>query len=800
MAPAWWQTSRSGWSRSKAPAQNIHPQEGVQAHRRILWAAAFFLWLLPSLWAVTVGRVEVEGNGITSDRVVLKNMRTRAGEAYSPIIVNEDIKRLYELGLFRRIDLKERIEEGVLVLTLRVVEKPILLAIEVEGNKKVSTSTLTRDLRSKVRDRYDEATAKGDVRLMESIYREDGHLFTRVKSRVVESEDGLSVSLRFEIEEEPIVKVAEIKFVGNERIPAKRLRKLMDTQTDRLLSRGTYEPDVFRLDLRKVQAYYRSLGFLDALVKPGKSYFSENGEWLYLEIVVEEGLLYTIDEININGEVVIDEEELRKATSVKEGQPYTDLSRMRLAEQLEKSYGKIGRVFTRARVQAIVKQGQPYVVLQADIEESEEVYIEGIRIEGNTKTRDVVVRRELEFYPTERINTELVDSSKRNLRNLGFFETIDMDIEPGLEVDQAKVVIRVQEKETGSINFALGFSSVESIFAQVKYTQRNFDWRDRRGGLISLFTGEGYVGDGQTFSIAINTGSKSRRFSIDFSEPWVFNRKIRFGFGVYHTESSIAGDYDETQEGFYLRLGKEFIKDLNGFVTYSLREHKIQDVDPFVSQAIKDEEGTNLVSSIKNEWIYEGRDNRFFPTKGWFVNPSLVVAGGYMGGDQDFYKLEFEAKNHIKVFDFGEKNQHVLSGRLRLGYVQEYGDSDKVAIFERFFAGGMNSVRGFPNRSLSPKENGDEIGGNLLTVFNVEYSVPINEQAIRGVLFWDTGNAYGDVNDFKTDELRMSLGVGIRLVLPALGPMPVSLDFAKPIQRQTGDETETFSFNFGNFF
>ena len=412
----------------------------------------------------------------------------------------------------------------------------------------------------------------------------------------------------------------------------------------------------------------------------------------------------------------------------------------------------------------------------------------------------MVIRRELEFYPGERINTLLVDSSKRNLGNLGFFSRNDIDIVPSESPDKASVVVRVTEKETGSINFALGFSSVESIFGQVKYSQRNFDWRDRERGLGSFFTGDGYIGDGENLSVTLNTGTETRRYNVDFSEPWVFNRKIRFGFGVYHTESSLASDYDETSNGLYLRVGKEFMKDLEGALTYTIRSNEISDVDSSASQAIKDEVGMSTVSSVKNDWEYDGRDNRFFPTKGWYLHPAFTIAGSILGGNQDFYKIEMEVKNHQLVYDFGDEKEHILNHRFKLGYVEHYGRSDRVAIFERFFAGGMGTVRGFANRSLGPKVGGDEVGGKFLAVYNLEYSMPINGRNIRTVIFSDTGNVYSNIGAFSASDLRTSLGFGLRLIIPPLGPTPLALDFAKPIRQQDGDEKETFSFNFGNFF
>ena len=751
------------------------------------------------LYASPVASIKIEGNQLTKDRVFYKNLRTRVGESYRPLILNEDVKRLYELGLFDRIDVSESVKNDGIHLKIVVVEKPVLREISFEGQRKIKMSRFEDEIRSLVGERYDESLAKADVLSIERSYRDAGHLFVEVSSRV-EKIAAAEVRLVYVVRENFNVRIGGIEFTGNESLPKRRLSKVMETKVDRLLSKGVFDEGVYDLDLKKLASYYRSLGFLDAKVTPGKSYFSEDRSWLYLKILVEEGPLYVIDDIVFRGNSILTSEELRKRMPVKPGQPFTDLVRFKLATHVEKKYGEIGRVYTTARVKANHNSEFSHVSIDIEIRESEEVFVESVEVEGNHKTRDVVIRREMEFYPGEMIDSELISRSRRNLSNLGFFSRNDIDIEPGSESHLARMVIRVEEKETGSINFGLGFSNIESITAQVKYTQRNFDWMDRKEGLGGFFSGRGYIGDAQTLSVSINTGTQTRRFNVDFAEPWVFNRKIRFGFGLYHTESSIADDYDEKQEGFYLRVGKEFMRDLEGFMTYSLREHEISDVDPTVSQVIRNEQGSRLISSLNNNWVYEGRDNRFFPTAGWYYNPSLTLAGGLLGGDQDFFKFEFEAKAHWLIIDLDDMNQHTLNFRTKWGLVESYGDSTRVAIFEKFFAGGMNSVRGFSNRSLSPKINGDEVGGQVLSIANLEYSIPINEQAIRGILFYDIGNAFEDVPAFKFSDFRMSLGVGLKLKIPALGEMPLSLDFAKPIRRQDGDDTETFSFNFGNFF
>lgn len=748
-----------------------------------------------------IEEIHVEGNTISSDRMVFKNIRTRKGQMLAEHILNEDIKRLYELDRFKKIEIKREVTGQKIVLTIVVEEKPIIRNKIFLGYKNLKPDDFEEDIQSLEGERYDESSVNADKNHITQKYKENGYLFTLVDHRVIPVKGKVDqVDVQFIIDESPQVKIGDITFHGNDHVESKRLLKLMELRIDRFYNKGVYDPDMYLNDLNKIQSYYQSLGYLDAKATYGKSYFSEDKNWLFLNVDVDEGSLYIVDGIHLEGYDVVTPDAILKDAVLKVGMPYSDYVRIEFQDHIEKFYGEIGRIFTRVHIQPIIDEKKFHVQLNVKIIEGEEVYLNEVRIYGNAKTKDVVIRRELEFYPLERINSKLIQESRRNLYNLGFFEKVLIEPIPTDKSNQANIEIRVSEKQTGSVNFALGFSSVEAIFAQVKYMQRNFDWRDTSKGGMGLFNGQGFIGDGQNLQIAVNTGSRSRRFTIDFSEPWVFNRKIRFGFGLFHTESEISDDFDENRDGLYTRIGKEFLKDLEGFLTYGLSNIKISDIDPNVSPAIREQEGTNIVSSLRNDWIYDSRDNRFFPTLGWYIKPSLMVAGGPVGGNQDFYKSEFEIKTYKKLFTFGQNIHHVLSGRIRLGYAKEYGRTDKVPIFERFFAGGLGSVRGFENRSLGPREGVFEIGGNFLTLFNVEYTFPISEQNFRGVFFYDQGNVYENVDTYSYSEMRSAVGFGVRIQIDALGPFPIALDFAKAVKKEIGDETETFSFNFGNFF
>ena len=762
------------------------------------------------LSAAEISEIKIKGNSLSSDRLIFKNIRSRVGTELKPIILNEDIKRLNELGRFSKIEVKEEIDwvnGGNKVKIIFIVEeKPIIKERTFSGSKKLKVSIYEDKLVGDIGSRYDKNVVMSDQQKIEQAYRDEGFLFSKVKhsTKFIDTNNQF-VQINYEISENSKLKIADIRFTGNERIESSVLKKIMETKVDRLIGSGVYDAEKFAADLDNLELYYKTQGYLDATVKHGKSYFSKDKKWLYLNVEIEEGNLYVIDQIVFNGNSVVSDETLLSRISSKIGTPYSARVKWEVETELDAYYGEIGRVFTNVRVDAIIDSSNSHIVIKIDIAEGEIIHLEDIIILGNAKTKEVVIRRELTFYPKDRLDTTLINESKRNLINLGFFETVDILYKPGSDQRHAVVHVKVTEKQTGSINFALGFSSLESIFGQVKYVQRNFDWRDTDAGPLGFFNGEGFLGDGQNLQLAINTGSRSRRFTLDFNEPWIFNRKIRFGYGMFHTESDIAEDFEEKRSGFYLRVGKEFMKDLEGFITYNFARVSISDLDFNVSPAIREQEGKNSVSSIVNEWIYDSRDNRFFPTTGYYVKSSIAVAGRFLSGTQDFYKTEFEIKKFQKMFEFGSgKNMHVLSSRLRLGYANNYADSSSVPIFERFFAGGLGSVRGFENRSLSPIEfsNGErfEIGGNFLSVLNLEYNIPISEKTFRAVVFYDQGNAYDSVSNFSFETLRSSVGVGLRIQLDALGPMPISLDLAKPIIKKSGDQLESFSFNFGNFF
>lgn len=759
--------------------------------------------LCSNLLAKTVGHLNIEGNSLTSERFIRKNIRTREGMEFHETILNEDLRRLYALGRFDKVSFQRNEKDDLIDITIVVEEKPIVDKIVFEGNKRLKDNELLEKVRILEQERYDRGMARRDADELVQLYIDRGFLTAQAKHEVRPVKDIRDrVELVFRITEGLRALVGGIEFVGAPHVSRYDLSRVMETKVDGLFSSAYYDPGKFRGDLERLEAYLRSIGYLDAKVKPGKSRFSENGKWLYLQIEIEEGRLYLIDKITIKGNEVYSVEEILHEIPVKVGMPYSEQNKSRLEYMIGRMYGRVGRIFTHVNATPTLNMNKAHVQLDVEVSESEEVFVENVFIRGNDKTRDVVIRRELLLFPLERANTDLIERSERNLLNLGFFKTVRITPEVGSQRHLANIRIVVEEQPTGNFNVAFGFSSIESFFLMFKYRQKNFDWRDRRGGLIALLLGQGYVGDGQELILEVNTGVKTRKYQLDFQEPWVFNRKVHLGYGFFHTESEVA-NYDEKRDGVKVRVGREFIPDLGGYLTMNYQRIEISDIDNSVSPAIKDEEGINDVVSLINEWVYESRDNRFRPTMGWNHRAGLALAGGPFGGDKDFYKLTYNAITHKKVFTMENGGNHVLNWKLSTGYAHAYGDTEKVPIYERFSCGGYRTVRGFPYRSLGPRDERDpsfEIGGELLLAFTGEYEFPVTEDVIRGVFFYDQGYSWNGLDDFNYNDTRSSAGFGMRISVPALGQVPIMLDFAFPVRKKHGDETETFTLNFGGFF
>jgi len=409
------------------------------------------------------------------------------------------------------------------------------------------------------------------------------------------------------------------------------------------------------------------------------------------------------------------------------------------------------------------------------IVENQIAYVNKIKVRGNIKTRDVVIRREMRLKPGERFDGDKLRRSKERLQNLGFFEDVSYDIEDTDEPSKKDLIVDVKESKTGMFSFGGGYSTVDQLVGFIEIEQKNFDWKN-----WPYFTGAG-----QDIKLRTSFGSLTQAYELSFTEPWLFDYPVSFGFDLYkrshERESDTGYGYDEEVTGGDIRLGKELSEYVKGSFTYRYDQIKISDISSTASDDLKAEEGTNIVSSTEYGLTYDSRDNVFNPTKGDLATTSLQVAGGPFGGDKNFWK-SFNRYSHYVPLWHGSS----LEMRGRLGYGQAYGDSEKIPIYERFFAGGAYSVRGYRERKIGPVDSssGDPIGGESVVIGNLEYTYPMLD-FLRLAAFYDIGNVWAKGNDIGTSGYKAGAGVGFRLKTP-IGP--IMLDYGVPLNKESGED------------
>jgi len=731
--------------------------------------------------------VDVKNNKTVSGATILSKLKTKKGGAFSQKVVDEDIKRLYLLGFFSDVSVSvEDVQEGVGVI-FTVTEKAPLTKIIFIGNKVFDSRKLGGIVESKLNEFADERKLKKDADNIKDLYEKKGYPWVNVTYKIEMDETGSSSKAIFTIDEGARAVVKKIDIIGNTAFSDKRIAKIMKSRTAGFFRSGVYKKEVLEDDMERIKNFYKQAGFLD--VKPAyELLFQEKSrkKWIEVAVRIEEGRKYVTGAIKVSGNAVFSEEELKALLKMKPGDTFTEEGLHADVGSLQEHYFDKGYIMARVRPDTLLNMETDRVDIMYVFTEGEVAYVNKINIRGNTKTKDIVIRRELRIKPGERYDGAKLKRSKERLYNLGYFEDITFDTEETADPDKRDMVVDVKETKTGEFSFGGGFSSIDKLIGFVEIEQRNFD-------MLNFPT---FTGDGQDLRLRGEFGSTRKNYLLSWTEPWIFDQPLSFGFDLYTSEHNKSGSsgyaYDEKRQGGNIRFGKEFNETFRGDLTYKLESVDISNLDSNVSQALKDEEGKNTLSSAMFQLTKDTTDNKFNPIKGAILTGSIEVAGGPFGGDKDFAKF-FNSISHYSTI-----GPFVLELKLRDGVVSTYGGTNgAVPVYERFFAGGTYTIRGYKERDIGPKDqSGDPVGGGTLAVANAELTFPIVEN-LKGAFFIDAGNVW-HVPDSKPKGgvspggIRAGVGAGVRIKTP-IGP--VKLDYGFPVN-PSDDQSHTGRINF----
>ncbi len=746
--------------------------------------------------APIVENVELQFLGATnvSKQVVRANMQVREDDALNEVSIDRDIRSLYRTGLFEFIEVKrETLPNGNVNLLFELTPRYRVLAVIFEGNDNMKDRRLQKEIVTAENLILDERQVKEDSEKIREYYQKKGYNRVSIYYEIERDRSTGFGTIVFHIREGDRVKVKSITFVGNDSIKERKLRKVMETKKyvlwSWLIGTGRFKDDEFEDDLDLLRDYYREEGYLDISIPPEKIEYNypQPGQ-LHLIIHLEEGRQYRIGKIDLSGSEKIPGQLLRFALRQQSGMIFSPEKLDEDAQTIEEFYGRGGHLDARVTLLRIPNLDTGDIDLKYIIDEDIPYDVESIRIEGNDKTKSIVILRELVLGPGETFDMNRMEISKLRLDNTRFFEDVNVAPESTNIPGRRNLKVAVQEGRTGNLTFGAGFSSLERAVIFAEFSQSNFDIFNRR----SLFQG-----DGQKFRLRMQLGDQSSEVVLSFEEPWLFEKRLSTGFTLFRTSSDFnSAIYSEIRTGGEVFMRKRLFELVNGQLSYSYQVVEITDIAPSAPAVIRSLAGEQAISKLGFVLERDTRDKIINTTRGNRVELRTDLAGGVFAGDADYFKLEFRGAQWYPLFEF---QSQVLSVILRAGVADAYGDSSDVPFFEKFFLGGPYTLRGFEFREVGPKDsiNLEPIGGNSYGMLTLEYTADV-VAPIRFAIFYDAGFVNADAFDLNPSQYNDNFGVGLRLFV---GGAPLSLDFGIPLTSDgDNDEGNQFNFSFGTRF
>ncbi len=737
--------------------------------------------------APIVRRIDIEyvGPVTVSRERILANMRTEVGQPFSQLTVSEDIRNLAATGEVGNVRIfAEPVTNGVRAV---VVVQGLTTAREVliQGNSIVSERRLRREVSTQANRTIRDETLEADRQKLLELYRKRGYADADVDYNVVETDDAAFSNVVFTVTEGTKSLIRSISFEGNTVFSDRELRREIKTSPRNWLSFITRTGNLDEIslddDVISIREFYQNAGYADAEITDVVRTPASDGR-VDLTFVIEEGAKYSVGEIQFAGFRLLETERAATLLGVQTGDTFSPRDIRVGTEAIRDFYGAQGYVDLDVLVETF-PGGDQVLNLALSAEEGGVSYVDQVIISGNTRTKDKVLRRELAIAPGEVYDTTAVDTSKRRLQNLGYFERVETyPSETGTE-GQKDLNIIVEERRTGSFNFGAGFSSIDNLIGFVELTQGNFD----------IGNWPGLTGGGQKLRVRAQYGVRRRDFVFSFIEPWVFDYQLQFGIDAYYRDAQFLSDvYDQRTIGGALSLRKPIGEFSSLSLAYRLEKIELFDLDEVVGEEIRLDSGGATQSSVRLGYTYDRRDSATLTRRGLRFDAEAYVMGGFLGGDTQIYGLRAEVSQYFNLpFD----TIFLINGEISM--VEEWGGDGRVPVFNRLYLGGANNLRGFNFRDVSPRDEfGEPIGGLSLARLTLEYTFPIINR-VRGALFYDLGVISNDSFSVSGD-VASDVGVGLRMDLP-IGP--IRLDFGVPIQSQAeNDSSGRFNFTVGYQF
>ena len=732
-----------------------------------------------ALIGTPVSTIRVEGTQRVERDTVLSYTLIKEGMIDDAELVDRSVKTLFSSGLFADVTIR-REGEGLVIV---VVENPIVNRVRYEGNSVINDENLGAESVLKARQIYTRAKVQDDVERFIELYRRSGRFAARIEPKVIQLPQN-RVDLIFEITEGPVTGIRSVNFVGNRVFDDGRLREEVLTQESRwwrpFSSNDNFDPDRIAYDRELLRRFYLSKGYADFRVVSTTAELTRNGEEFFVTFNIEEGQRYTFGDARVATTLTsTDIAEFETKIVHHAGERYDSRKIDETVDALTKMVGELGFAFADVRPRAHRDKEEHIIRVEYVIEEGPRVYVERININGNTRTLDEVIRRELRLSEGDAFNRVLLNRSERAVRGLGFFANVEITETPGSSDDKTIIDVNVREQPTGELSFGVGYSSAESATVDLSVSERNFRGR------------------GQTLRLQISGSSEVQRYVVGFTEPYFFNRDMSAGFTIFNSQA----EYDESRgiisedSGIGLSLGFPLSEDGRLRLFFNLSNDEL--INNTLSGSINPGY-SNLKQEIGYYYVIDKRDDFIEPTDGWNFSFGQDIAGPM--GDISFLRTTLAANFYEELFE-----GYILHLRGTFGTIYDYKGGN-VQYTDRFFRGGR-SFRGFERNGVGPRQisTGYALGANRYLVGTAEVSLPLGipkEVGMRANAFIDYG-WLGDTDIRASDDVadRFAFRATYGLSISWRSPFgPVRFDWARPIVQEDYDEPRFFRFSVGTVF
>ena len=748
--------------------------------------------------------VNIKGNRRVDQGAIRIHIKTEAGQRMDSARVDQDLRAIYAMGFFDdvSVELDESGRDGV--LTFVVHERPYITSVTLEGgDEELKPEEGEAALKVRARTIYDPDKVRRGVEDAKRLYEEKGYLDVQITPELKTADADGDVDLVYRIEQGEPVRIGEIEFEGNDNLSSSELRGVMQTKEKWFLSwifkSGTLNRDALKTDVERITALYYDNGFVN--VKVGEPQVTREGDELRVVIKIEEGEQYNFGAVKFGGDVPPTTEEETRLFDTIEAETGTVFRASILRDDVTKLtdfLGDQGYAFANVEPETLIRPEEKVVDVTFRMNRGNPVTIGKIEITGNTKTRDKVIRRELKIGEQEQFSATKLRKSRDALRRLGFFSDVNLTTRKATAPDQINVLVDTKEGSTGSFSAGAGYSSGDQFLFNVRVSENN------------LF------GRGQRIVFNADFGSVRRNIYIAFTEPYVLDTPLLGTATIYNTELQFS-NFTRGATGFSLRalypleeLGLDYIgpvsfEDTRVGLEYRLERGKIFDVALDAPPSIWTEQGDITVSSIAPNFVRNTLNHAFDPTAGSFQDVSVELA--MLGGSTNFYRVEGRGRWFFPVYRIPDFGPIVFStgGTVAYGEGESGLSGREIPLIERYFPGGINTVRGYETRTLGPRENtfdgqgniinSEPIGGTNEFVSQNEFIFPIVQSlGLRGVVFFDAGNAFLQKDGIDFGNLRYGVGAGVRWLSP-FGPLRI--EYGVPLNISDGERKSSILFSFG---